>query len=266
MIYKNFSIENKTVIITGGTGHIGSSISKTLIECKAKTYVISRNIELLNELSNFASDNKLNDFLVICEEDILKVKKVDKLIDHIISKEGKIDGLINNAYDNNPLKRKPLNDLMIEEVNNDIGKSVSSDLFISRKVKHGMDSSKGGSIIFTSSLFGFVSPNYKMYLDLGNQPSILTSIDKSAIIQMAKVLAAEWGKENIRVNCVSPGFFPRKRGKERPDYMNEVTSRIPMDRIGTPEELAGAYIYLLSDSSRYLTGQNIVVDGGYSLW
>ena len=79
---------------------------------------------------------------------------------------------------------------------------------------------------------------------------------------MSSILA----KDNIRVNSISPGWFPKKRGPDRPDYMHEIESRIPMNRIGKTEELSGAIIYLMSGASSYVTGHNLVIDGGYSVW
>ncbi len=83
---------------------------------------------------------------------------------------------------------------------------------------------------------------------------------------MTRYLATLWAAKGVRVNAISPGYFPQKRGVERPDYMAEVNARIPMGRIGQPQEVAGAVVFLASDAASYVTGQNIVIDGGYSLW
>jgi len=266
MTYDKFNIEDKTVVITGGTGHLGAAISKQFISCRAKTYVFSRNIDSHQELKEFAAKENLEEYLNLHIIDIFEHSKVNELIDDIVSKESKIDILINNAYDNSPEKRISIDKVDSQDLFREIGKSAAADFSISRKVHETMKLNNGGSIIFTGSLFGFISPNYKMYRLLDNQPPIHTGIDKSGTIQMVKVLAAEWGKLNIRVNCVSPGFFPKKRGKNNPDYIFEITSRIPMDRIGLADEVSGAYIFLASDASSYLTGQNIIIDGGYSIW
>ncbi len=263
---KLLNIENMVVVITGGTGHIGTEISKGLIKQKVKLNVISRNEESQRELLEFAKKEDLDSHLKLFIQDISNYNEVNLLIKDIISKNTKIDGLINNAYDNSLASRKTINNLDFENLKHEVGKSVLNDLHITKLVKENMMSNGGGSIIFTSSVFGFLSPNYKMYLDLGNQPSILTGFDKSSVIQAVKVLASEWGRYNIRVNSISPGFFPKKRGRDRPDYIEQLTSRIPLQRIGKPEELLGSYIFLLSQASSYLTGHNLIIDGGYSVW
>ena len=89
---------------------------------------------------------------------------------------------------------------------------------------------------------------------------------KHGVLGLTKSAAQEYNARGIRVNAVSPGWFPRKRGPDREDYMHELTSRIPMGRIGQPNELVGAYAFLLSPASSYVTGQNIVVDGGFGIW
>ena len=262
----NLNMKNKNIIITGGGGHIGSAISKELLKANAHLNVISRNRNSQEELIDFAIKNDLKENLIVHEENILNHDKIRLLLEDIISKNKKIDGLINNAYDNGIEKRISLNNLDQETIIKDIAKTNASELLISRQVMETMKKNKKGSIIFTGSLFGFLAPYKKMYLDLGNQPSILTSLDKANTIQMTRVMASEWGKFNINVNCISPGFFPKKRGKERPDFIDEINKRVPLQRIGKPEELTGAYMFLLSDLSTYITGQNIIIDGGYSIW
>src|SRR5262249_50622629 len=139
---------------------------------------------------------------------------------------------------------------------------VSCSLAVS---KYMIPASKG-VIINNASIWSVLAPNKEMYLDLNNEPSLFVSAAKGAIVQVTRHLATFWARHNIRVNAISPGWFPKKRGPERLDYMREITSRIPMKRIGQPPELVGLAVYLASDASSYMTGQNIVVDGGYGLW
>jgi NAD(P)-dependent dehydrogenase (short-subunit alcohol dehydrogenase family) len=102
-------------------------------------------------------------------------------------------------------------------------------------------------------------------LDLANEPSIAMAAAAGGIGGMTRYLARVLAERNIRVNALVPGWFPKKRGVERPDYMQQITSRVPMGRIGQPDELVGAAIFLLSGASSYMTGQQLVIDGGYGL-
>jgi gluconate 5-dehydrogenase len=129
-----------------------------------------------------------------------------------------------------------------------------------------MIAARKGVIINNASIWSVLAPNKEMYLDLNNEPSLFVTASKGAIVQVTKHLATFWAQHNIRVNAFSPGWFPKRRGPDRPDYMHEITSRIPMKRVGASGELVGLVVYLASDASSYVTGQNIMVDGGYSLW
>ena len=122
------------------------------------------------------------------------------------------------------------------------------------------------SIINLGSMWGSLSPDPRVYLDLGNEPSIGLPPAKSAIAELTRYLAVLLAPEGIRVNSVEPGWFPANRGVPREDYIAQISGRIPMGRIGNKEELISTFLYLLDPMSSYTTGQNIRVDGGYSIW
>lgn len=119
-------------------------------------------------------------------------------------------------------------------------------------------------IVNCASLWGTLAPNPSMYLDLGNEPSPSIVAEKGRILALTRYYASFLAP--IRVNSFSPGWFPKKRGPDRPDYIEEITSRTPLKRIGVPEDIVGTVLFLLSDASKFMTGQNLVVDGGYSIW
>lgn len=120
------------------------------------------------------------------------------------------------------------------------------------------------TIVTTGSLWGSLAPNHSMYLDLGNNPTPSVAAQKGSILAVSRYYAGKLAP--IRVNTVSPGWIPKKKGSDRPDYLQEIESRTPLGRIGVPDDVAGAYVFLLSDEARFITGQNLVVDGGYSIW
>ena len=114
-------------------------------------------------------------------------------------------------------------------------------------------------------MWGLVSPDPTNYLDLENEPSISLVSSKAAVHQFTKYAAVLLSKDNIRVNTIVPGWFPQKRGVERLDYIETLNKRIPMKRIGQPDEIVGPILFLLSDASVYMTGQELIIDGGYTL-
>ena len=121
-----------------------------------------------------------------------------------------------------------------------------------------------GSIINIASIYGFLGTDHRIFLNLDNNPPIHYAVSKGGVLQMTRYLATLWADKGIRVNAISPGYFPKKKPNipERPDYIEEITKRTPMKRIGKPEDLMGSIIYLASDASVYVTGETIVVNGG----
>jgi gluconate 5-dehydrogenase len=124
-----------------------------------------------------------------------------------------------------------------------------------------------GSIINISSIYGLLGHDQSLYQEVKSS-SIYYSVAKGGILQMTKRLATEYGSKGIRVNTISPGNFPKKtKGvPERPGYIIDLSKRTPMKRVGQPDEVAGAAVFLSSEASSYITGQNIVIDGGWSVW
>jgi len=124
----------------------------------------------------------------------------------------------------------------------------------------------GASVVLVSSLWANRVPEPAMYLDLNNEPDLSVPAGKAAQRQLARYLAVDWAKYGIRVNLVTPGWFPKPGPIDRPDYISEITKRTPMGRIGRPIDLVEPVIFLLGSGSSFMTGQELIVDGGFSLW
>ena len=120
------------------------------------------------------------------------------------------------------------------------------------------------SIVLTGSAWGKLSPRPEVYLDLNNEPSLALVAAKAATEQYGKYLSVLLASKKIRVNILTPGWFPAKRGPQRDDYISSICRNVPMGRIGLPDELVMGYLYLLGTGASYVTGQTLVIDGGYS--
>ena len=257
-----FSLENKVVMITGGAGHLGSSISKALASFGANVVLIGRNEQKLRDFVNHNQPPGNNKFeYYAC--DINREEDFQDVVEKVVSNHGTIDVFINTAHSG---KREKFEELTKSGWNEGLEHTLTHYFTCIKAVSPVMLKAGSGSIINIASLWSYLAPDQRMYLDLQNNPPIHYAVSKGGILQMTKYLATLWADKGIRVNAISPGWFPQKRGPERPDYMHEITKRIPMGRIGQPDDLAGITIYLASDASSYVTGQNFIVDGGYSVW
>jgi gluconate 5-dehydrogenase len=257
-----FSLAGRCYIVTGGAGHLGRAISVGLADAGAKVHAIGRDPA---KLSALAEHNAVYDEprLFTRALDVLDEAAFSAFVDELLGQTGRLDGLVNNA---NAARREPWEEL--DKTGWRAGMEGALDHYFTctHAVSRHLLAQGSGVIINNASLFAFLAPFFPMHLDLGNAAAAHHAAAKGGVLQLTRYLAALWAPKGVRVNAISPGYFPQKRGVERPDYMAAVNARIPMGRIGRAQEVAGAVVFLASDAASYITGQNIVIDGGYSLW
>jgi gluconate 5-dehydrogenase len=251
-----FDLQNRNFIITGANGHLGRAIVGGLLASGAQVLALCRHKEnLLSYKAQFGY--KLRIELVDCRnEDELKI-----VFRQFHADFGEIDGLINNIYSGS---RRPQFFEQVVDIQNTFDSTFVSYWLSIRSVLPFLNK-RGASIVNNGSLWGLVSPDPSNYLDLENEPSISLVSAKAAVHQFTKYVAVLLSKENIRINTIVPGWFPQKRGVERLDYIAGLCKRIPLNRIGKPYEIVGPILFLLSDASSYMTGQELIIDGGYTL-
>ena len=191
-------------------------------------------------ISNAQSDNKLAYFL----------------------KKKKIKFLINNAAYSNRGKFFSYNKTNINE---EIWGTFVGSMLLTEKILPQLRKTKGAKIIFTGSLWGKKTPRFRIYKNLDIGPSPIIAAGKSAILQYAKFLAEREAMFGITVNSLLPGWFPRKGKVERKDYIKRIKNNIPMKRLGKLSDLISAVDFLISQETSYLTGHELIIDGGYSL-
>ena len=250
-----FSLANKTIVITGGNGHLGMGMARGLADFGGNVIITGRSInvkvppspELEGSIKYFCCD--------ATDQEAFK-----RLLEEI----GEVDVLINNAF-----REERQDPEVITKDSWEVGMTdiLTQVFFCSQAVLPSMLKRGKGSIINISSIYGFLGTDQKVFNEV-KSPSIFYSVAKGGMLQLTRRLATEYGSKGIRVNAISPGAFPKqKKGQVgRPGYIVNLSSKAPMQRTGSPEELAGAAVYLASDASSFVTGQNLVVDGGWSVW
>ena len=271
-----FNLKNKIIVITGGSGFLGSEFSSTLSEVGAIPIILDKNNASLELLKKKFIKKKQRGFFFLV--DLNNETKVNIVINSIIKKYRKIDCLINVAgltgedmlkTDSNFFEKFENYDFKLWQKS--LNGNLSSAFILTKSVAKHMLKRKKGSIINIASDVGIISPDHRIY-EANNKINykgvnfntpLSYSVAKSGIISMTRYLATYWAKKGIRVNCVSPAGVYKKHNKK---FVEQLSEKIPMGRMAKPEELTGAIIYLCSDASSFVTGHNLVVDGGRTIW
>jgi len=258
-VLESFKLNNKVAIVTGGYGNLGSAFTDALLEAGAVVIVAGRRYE---EFENKYRNTSNVFFEPI---NIMNSESVSRCFEDIYYRHKSIDILVNNAT---TVKGQFFELITDDEFNYSMEGVIGSVFKCCREVVKYMKLSGGGNIINISSMYGVVVPDFRLYEgDCSWQFNpIHYGAGKAAVIQMSKYLAEYLHKYKIRVNCICPGTFPSKQTQKDVEFMGRLASKNPMGKIGDPEDLKGALIYLASDASQYVTGQNLQVDGGWTIW
>ena len=237
-------IENKNIIVTGASGGIGNSIVEKLNECGANVLASGTRLEKLEELKSKFNNIKILKF------DISQSDKIEEFIDNAANELGGLDCIVNNAgitQDNLAIR------MSIDEWKKVIDINLTSTFLMSKFAIKKMLKNKKGKIINITSVVGHT----------GNLGQANYTASKAGLIAMSKSLAIEYAKKNINVNCISPGFIKTAMTDKIDEKFKEViVSKIPSARLGEPEDIANAVLFLASDNSNYINGETLHVNGG----
>lgn len=241
-------LKNKIIVITGGNGLLGKEIVKKIIEEDGFCINIDINHETSNDLSTIKCD-------------ITNVIEVKSCIERIISKYTRIDGLVNNAYPRTSDWGVKFEDIKFSSWQKNIDIQLNSYFFITQQVSLHMVKSKNGSIINIASIYGVVGPDFNIYDNTEMTMPAAYSAIKGGIINFTRYLASYFGPKNVRTNAISPGGI---FDNQNPNFVEQYTSKVPMRRMGNPDDISPVVVFLLSEDSKYISGQNIIVDGGWT--
>jgi 3-oxoacyl-[acyl-carrier protein] reductase len=238
-------LENKNIIVTGASGGIGKAIIKKLNEAGSNILASGTKIEILEELKKNFENIKILKF------DISQSDKIEDFIENATNElGGKLDGIVNNAgitQDNLAIR------MSLDEWQKVININLTSTFLMCKFAIKKMLKNKSGKIVNISSVVGHT----------GNLGQANYTASKAGIVAMSKSLAIEYAKKNININCISPGFIKTAMTDKIDEKFKEVIiSKIPSARLGEPEDIANAVLFLSSDQSSYINGETIHVNGG----
>ncbi|MDF9798927.1 NAD(P)-dependent dehydrogenase (short-subunit alcohol dehydrogenase family) [Catalinimonas alkaloidigena] len=253
-----FGLKNKDIWVFGGAGYLGQSIVSFLHDMEAKVLCI----DLEDRALNFVQQASLEGKVSTASLDVRNISACKDFIDKQLEQRGTPFGLVNLTFTSTSKKLEELTEKDVDDSNHG---GLTATLLIARQVGSAMAIEKRGSIVLFSSMYGIVSPKPDIYEAPMVKNPIEYGIGKAGVIQMTRYLAVHWGNMNVRCNCISPGPFPNPTvQKNNPLFTAKLAQQSPLGRIGQAHEMSGSVAYLLSDLSSYVSGHNLIVDGGWT--
>jgi NAD(P)-dependent dehydrogenase (short-subunit alcohol dehydrogenase family) len=251
-----FSCKNKVAIVTGGGGLIGKQIAQALADFGAKVYVVD--IDPQNE--NPENPSPQISFLKINTTSEDEVKQAFK---QISDKENRLDILVTCAYPRTKDWGSMVEDVPFDSWQENLNSQLGGTFICCREAAANMKMTGGGSIINMASTYGVVAPDFSIYEGTSMTMPVAYSAIKSGLIGLTRYFSIYYAKDNIRANSISPGGILDRQPDE---FVNRYSKKTPLGRMGKASDIVGGVVFLASESSAYVTGQNLLIDGGWTAW
>lgn len=267
-----FDVVDRVIVVTGGLGQLGRQFSLSLLASGARVAILDLIPDPLRVVERFEEHAK-NKNLLFINTDVTSRESVQAALDHVVARWQVPFGLVNNAALDAPphapaSENGPFEDYPETSWDKIMDVNVKGVLHCCQIIGGAMAQAERGSIINICSIYGMVSPDQRLYeyRRRGGTPffkPVAYSVSKSALLNLTRYLATYWAPRNVRVNSLT---FAGVYNQQDEEFLNNYTPRVPLGRMAREDEYNGAVIFLISDASSYMTGSNLVLDGGFTAW
>jgi gluconate 5-dehydrogenase len=255
-----FDLSGRTAVVTGGGTHLGKTSARALATFGAQVHITGRRLEVCEAAAADLRGSGLDVTAHAC--DASDESAVEEMLASVVSRSGRLDIMLANA--GGPGGRRLVPDIPLDQWNETFRLTVVTAMVTAQAAARHMDPETGGRIILVGSIHGFLGADARTYGEGFLRSGSDYHAAKGAVINLARSLACELGPKRINVNCISPGQIPSNAVD--PETLERFRNSNPLGITGVAEDIQGAVLLLASDAARFITGQNIVVDGGWSAW
>lgn len=255
-----FNLAGRVALITGGCGHLGSAMARALAEAGASVVLTSRDAAKAEAAANsLPIVGAAKHFGIALDH--MQPETLPASLQRAIELAGPIDVLVNNGHE---ALAADWTNVTPEQFTRHLA-NAAGYFELSRLVRdRAVERAAAASIVLLGSMYGVVGSYPDAYAGVCGASPVAYHALKGGIVHMTRHLAVYWAKDRVRVNCLSPGPFPNERAPA--EMVARLTTKSPLGRMGQPAELKGAIVFLASDASSYMTGQNLIIDGGWTAW
>lgn len=255
-----FDLSNKVALLTGGTGHLGSAMARALAEAGASVVLTSRDAQRARAAADaLPRQGAARHHGVALNQ--LDPASIEQAFGEALAWAGQIDVLVNNGHEGDA---HDWTNVTAEQFTRQLANAAGYFLLARLVRDHAVQRGGGASIIMLGSMYGQVASYPDAYEGICPASPVAYHALKGGILQMTRHLAAYWARDRVRVNCLSPGPFPSDKAPRA--MVERLCAKLPMARMGQPFELKGAIVFLASEASSFMTGQNLTIDGGWTAW
>lgn len=263
-ISKLFDLTDTVAVVTGATGQLGEAMAETLAELGANLVVVARTEGDCERLATRLTEEYQQSIAV--PADVTDPSEVEAMAESVRDEFGRLDILVNTAYSG---AVADFEEMSVQQFREGVDAALTS-VFLTTRETVPMLRDGGGSVINVASIYGVVAPNHDIYGTTGMNNPAQYGAAKAGVIQFSRWLATRYADEGIRANTLTPGGIYNAELKSQEGYEETFVPNYeeltPLGRMGRPEDLKGAVAFLASDASAWVTGQNIIVDGGWTTW